>query len=42
MLPHPPSELVAAAGVDDGVHAGVDPAQPRHHAEHGVRVLKLN
>ena len=24
----PPPEVVAAAGVDDGVHAGVDPAEP--------------
>ena len=35
-----PSELIAAAGVDDWVHAGVDPAQPGHHSQHRVRVLK--
>ena len=33
------AELLAAAGVDDRVHAAVDPAQPGHHREH-VRVLK--
>jgi hypothetical protein len=35
-----PSELVAAAGVDDRVHAGVDPSQPGHHSKHNIRVLK--
>jgi hypothetical protein len=35
-----PSELVTAAGVDDRVHTGVDPAQPGHHAKHNIWVLK--
>ena len=33
-----PSEVAAAAGVDHGVHRGVDPAQPREDGEGQLRV----
>ena len=33
-----PPEVVAAAGVDDGVHGGVDPAQPGEYGEGKLRV----
>ena len=29
----PPPEVVAAAGVDDGVHGAVAPAEPGQHGE---------
>ena len=33
-----PSEVAAAAGVDHGVHRGVDPAQPCEDGEGQLRV----
>ena len=33
-----PPKVVAAAGVDDGVHGGVDPAQPGEDGEGELRV----
>ena len=34
----PPPEVVAAAGVDHGVHGGVDPAEPGEDGECELRV----
>ena len=33
-----PSEVVAAAGVDHGVHAAVDPAKPGQDGEGQLRI----